>query len=327
MNLPSFIRGGLSAALLLLLLGVHPASAQDTRVFTDDIGRAVSIPVKPQRIVALQDLFFTIPLIELGVPPVGSFGRTADDGSPYILSGRLVTGVDFDNSDIVYVGGGTPDLEAIAALKPDLIIAQPRTDAPVETMQAIAPTVVIDNGQHTGTGTYAVMADLAGVTERLAILEARYQSQIAQIRRVVDTENISVNIVYTYDGVLWSAYQFGALGQVLRDAGFRFPDVVEALGIGGEIEVGLERLQDLDADFVFMNYENDRGQTPQDVHDAMEAAVPGYCDFLVSCQRNQLIVLPHNEAVATSYYTLGLMAMTVLSHMSGVRIVAGDAAP
>ena len=113
---------------LVLAIGIagalaSAAPAQDVRVFTDDTGRDVTIPVKPQRIVALQDLFFTIPLIELGVNPVGSMGRTADDGSHFIRSSKTVTGLDFDNSDIVYVGGSTPDLEAIAALQPDLIIA------------------------------------------------------------------------------------------------------------------------------------------------------------------------------------------------------------
>jgi len=192
-------------------------------------------------------------------------------------------------------------------------------------MQAIAPTVVIDNGMHTGTGTYAVMADLAGVTGRMAVFEARYQAQIAQIRRILDTGNTRVSLIDTFDGVLWSAYQFGALGQVLRDSGFQFPRIVEDTGIGGEVELSPEQLTELDADFVFMQYRNDIDQTPQDVHAAMEAAVPGYCDFLVACQRNQFIVVPRDEAVATSYYTLGLMAMTVLSHLSGVRIETGPA--
>ena len=54
-------------SLLVLLAGV--ASAADTQTFTDDLGRTVTVPLHPQRIVSLHDLDITIPLIELGVPP------------------------------------------------------------------------------------------------------------------------------------------------------------------------------------------------------------------------------------------------------------------
>ncbi len=55
-------------SLLVLLAGV--ASTADTQTFTDDLGRTVTVPLHPQRIVSLHDLDITIPLIELGVPPV-----------------------------------------------------------------------------------------------------------------------------------------------------------------------------------------------------------------------------------------------------------------
>jgi iron complex transport system substrate-binding protein len=65
-------------SLLVLLAGV--ARAADTQTFTDDLGRTVTVPLHPQRIVSMHDLDITIPLIELGVPPVASHGgrvRTA----------------------------------------------------------------------------------------------------------------------------------------------------------------------------------------------------------------------------------------------------------
>ncbi|WP_228306102.1 diguanylate cyclase, partial [Klebsiella michiganensis] len=40
--------------LLVLLAGV--ASAADTQTFTDDLGRTVTVPLHPQRIVSLHDL-------------------------------------------------------------------------------------------------------------------------------------------------------------------------------------------------------------------------------------------------------------------------------
>ncbi|MCS5946829.1 hypothetical protein LNP25_26765 [Klebsiella variicola subsp. variicola] len=47
----------------------------------------------------MHDLDITIPLIELGVPPIASHGRTHPDGSHYLRASAQLTGVDFDNSD------------------------------------------------------------------------------------------------------------------------------------------------------------------------------------------------------------------------------------
>ncbi len=98
-----------------LLLGVCVAHAEGSRTFTDDLGRTVSVPLQPKRIVALHDIDLTIPLIELGVIPVGSHGRMGGDGKPYLRSSAILTGVDFDNSDIAYIGSINADLEAIVA--------------------------------------------------------------------------------------------------------------------------------------------------------------------------------------------------------------------
>ena len=64
-------------SLLLLLTGAVSAAAPQTQTFTDDLGRTVTVPLHPQRIVSMHDLDITIPLIELGVPPIASHARTA----------------------------------------------------------------------------------------------------------------------------------------------------------------------------------------------------------------------------------------------------------
>jgi ABC-type Fe3+-hydroxamate transport system, periplasmic component len=84
----------------LLVLCAGAAAAADSQTFTDDLGRTVTVPLHPQRIVSMHDLDITIPLIELGVPPVASHGRTRPDGSHYLRSSAQLTGVDFDNSEI-----------------------------------------------------------------------------------------------------------------------------------------------------------------------------------------------------------------------------------
>ena len=128
---------------LLILLSFFSRATEPVQVFTDDLGRKVTVPAHPKRIVSLHDLDITIPLIELGVPPVASHGRTRPDGSHFIRSGALLTGVDFDNSSIAFIGTADIDIEAIVAAKPDLIITEPTRNTPIEQLEKIAP-----DGEH-----------------------------------------------------------------------------------------------------------------------------------------------------------------------------------
>ncbi len=125
-------------SLLLLLTGAVSAADPQTQTFTDDLGRTVTVPLHPQRIVSMHDLDITIPLIELGAPPIASHGRTRPDGSHYLRSSAQLTGVDFDNSDIRFIGTADIDLEAVAAARPDLIITEPSRHVSVEQLEKIA---------------------------------------------------------------------------------------------------------------------------------------------------------------------------------------------
>ncbi|WP_404400397.1 ABC transporter substrate-binding protein [Pelagibacterium halotolerans] len=307
----------LSGFCLALALAVSPAIAQETVSFTDDADRTVDIPANPQRIAALHDLSVTVPLIELGVYPVGSHGRTTEEGEGFIRSSKVLTGVDFDNSDIEFVGNYPVDIEAVAAVQPDLIITTPWQPAPVEQLETIAPTIVLDDSVRGDFGMYEALAEITGTGDTLAILEGRYESQIEQIRRLIDTSEISVNVIQGVDGEVLSWHTYGGLGRVLRDAGFTFPERVDAIPEGDFERMSAEAFPELDADFLFVTYRTDTLETPDDATTHLEAVMPNFCDFLHACRENQMIVMPREEASASSYYALGVMAYTVISHISG----------
>src|SRR5690554_2381199 len=126
----------LSAVATAALIAALPVGAQETRSFTDDAGRTVEVPSHPQRIVTLHDSSLTTPLIELGIMPVGAFSRSGEDG-PYMRGAATLTGVTFANSGVVDVGGSPADLEAIAALEPDLIITATFQQTPLDQLQSI----------------------------------------------------------------------------------------------------------------------------------------------------------------------------------------------
>ncbi len=309
--------------LLLCVAGTAGAAASQTQKFTDDLGRVVNVPLHPQRIVSMHDLDITIPLIELGVPPVASHGRTRPDGSHYLRSSAQLTGVDFDNSDIQFIGTADIDLEAVAAARPDLIITEPSRHVSVEQLEKIAPTVSIDHLQGSAPRIYAKLAQLTGSEARLAVLERRYQEQIKQLKAAVDTQKITVSVIQANGGKVTVHHAYHALGRVLRDAGFRFPPLIEGIPDGQRIDVSAEQLPELDADFVFATWRSDTGGKPQDELQAMEAVMPGWCDFMRACRSGRYILLPREDVISNSFAALSLMAAEVQSHIAGRPLPAG----
>lgn len=303
--------------VFLLLLAASAGAAAPTQQFTDDLGRTVTVPLHPTRIVSLHDLDITIPLIELGAPPVASHGRTRPDGSHFLRSSGLLTGVDFDNSAIQFIGSADMDIEAIAAAKPDLIITEPSRNVAVEQLEKIAPTVSIDHLVGGAPRIYSKLAQLTGTQAQLAILERRYQQQIAQLKHVVDTQHISVSVIQANNGKITVHHSYHSLGRVLRDAGFRFPPLVDSIPDGGRIDVSAERLPELDADYVFDTWRADTGGKPADEIADMNRVIPGFCDFLKACRSGHYILLSRDEVISNSFASLSLLVAQVQSHLSG----------
>ena len=296
---------------------ISAVAGAQTQAFTDDLGRVVQVPEHPKRIVSMHDLDITIPLIELGVPPVASHGRTRPDGSHYLRASAELTGVDFENSDIAFIGTADIDLEAVAAAKPDLIITEPNRNVPIEQLAKIAPTVSIDHLLGSAPRIYSKLAQLTGTQARLAVLDHRYQTQIAQLKQTVDTQNISVSVIQANNGKVTVHHSYHSLGRVLRDAGFHFPPLIERIPDGQRIDVSAEQMPDLDADFVFATWRSDTGGKPQDELNEMEKVMPGWCDFMRACRTGHYVLLPRDEVISNSYAALSLLVAQVQSQIAG----------
>lgn len=304
--------------LLLILLCVSPAiSAAQTRTFTDDAGRTMEIPAHPTRIASLHDIDITIPLIELGAVPTSSHGRMGLNGKPYLRSSALLTGVDFDNSDMIFLGANDIDLEALAAAKPDLIITTAGRPTPAETLERIAPTIVLDATRLGAPHVYSRLAEITGTEPRLTILDKRYRSGIEALQQTVATNSITVSVLQPLNGKINTYHTYRALGRVLRDAGFRFPVLIDSIAEGGRIEISAERLPELDADFIFDPYRSDTGGTPADEIAEMEKVFPGFCAFLKACRDGRYIMVSREEAISNSYAALALMTAAVQSNLAG----------
>jgi iron complex transport system substrate-binding protein len=306
------IRPVLVAAILAAALAV-PAFAQDTRTFTDDAGRSVDIPAHPERIVSLHDLFFSVPLIELGVLPIGSHGRSNGEGTaPFMRSSKMMTGVDFDTADITFLGTGKDiDPEAVAALEPDLIVLSTNQDP--DLYASIAPAILLDFNVSDKYALYDRLAVITGTEHNLDLLKARYEQQLSQLKTTVDTQNISVNVIAAVEGQVRSYRHFAALGRVLDDAGFAMPEAVTQVPHGQYQDYSPEMLPEMDADLILVTYRAEQGETAQDAYDQLEAAVPGFCSFLTACQNGRLIAIPRDETFVTSYSALGTLAYSLIA--------------
>lgn len=310
----------LLAALALTLGLAAPLLAAETRSVTVANG-TFDIPAAPQRIVALNDQIVALALYELGAPVVGSAGRVDAEGKTFLRGGMDTLGIDYSNTDIKYVGQfNALDLEAIAALQPDLIIGGTYSDpAAIGQLQAIAPTLVIDNG---ALGLVETLRTLADVSGRAGNFDARYQRYLANIERtkayIGDTSAISAAMTFMFPAgeELW-VYRanLGAIAQVLSDLGFSQPAAVAALE-ATQASWSAELIQDLDADFVFGFYRQQPDATPEAVRAAYEKFAPGWCQALTACQNGQFVLLP-GPTFGSTMAGLDLALDLVETHVAG----------
>lgn len=309
------------SAFLLALCPLF-AMAQETRSFTDDRGRIVDVPSDPQRIVSLDDLRLTVPLLELGVMPIASHGRESDAG-PYIRAAKLVTGIDFDNSDIAFVGSDI-NAEAVLNAEPDLIIVYGGRDQLLGQLEQIAPTVVLDPMADDYMGVYEKLADLTNTEDTLARLQTRYEAQLAQLRALVDTGAITVSVITAAEGTMTVPHTFGSLGIAVRDAGFKVPALMDELDVGTEIKLSAERIDEIDADLVIDSYRSDRGEGPEAADERMREVFPQYCDALWACRNGQYVRVPREEFYAISYYGLSASIYTLTALISAQDFARRD---
>lgn len=245
--------------VLLSGRGEAAACPAGFRAFTHAMGESC-IPTNPTRIVTTRGDKLATPLLDIGAPLVGAGFRT-DQGVTYLRGATDIFGADFvAASGVASVGDpNTPDLEAIAALEPDLIMLPGWQTDLYERLSLIAPTIVIPDNLPFLTHLEMV-ADAAGRRDAYADKLTAYEAKIADIRaQIGDPSAISVSRFLIFDGQLGYYPNWGAMDQVIRDIGFARPDVqAEATE---NLTLSLEAIQSFDADLMLASYAPRFGQT------------------------------------------------------------------
>lgn len=238
------------------------------------------VPDAPRRVVTLEPLELDT-AVALGVTPVGAAVASNVAGVPaYLGVGDSVRSV------------GTvpePDLEAIAALEPDLILGtESRHSELYDELRAIAPTVFMATQSDPWADNVALVAQALGRADRAAELLDEHREDCDRVAAEHDVAGTTANFVRPRDGSTLSLYgPTSFAGSVLECAGFTIP--ARDWGGGIQVDISPERVPEAAADHLFVPV--------TDVDDP--AGVPA----LVA---NAPQVFGHVHLVDTSYWVSGV---------------------
>lgn len=250
-------------------------SIGDTRTVTDSEGTQVEVSTNPQRVVTLH-FAATEAILDLGIIPVGqgsyATGLLPEDSEKDVIDVPAV-----NDTDVV-------QLEKIAALEPDLILAPNVTDAAdVEKLREIAPTYVYTHAgedRSNWSGRVEEIADAVNRSDAAKALKetlvARQKELASQYSEFLKTIRLGIIGSYSEQEVALQGDQ-SMVANILLPVGAHWSEKeneVTAGEEGSEREVSLEELEKSvgDAD-VLLYGTNLRAEPNDNLKGVMESAI------------------------------------------------------
>lgn len=225
MRRPALSATGLALAAALSLTGcgsseepgtgggsAPSADAEFPRTVEHAMG-STEIPERPERVVVL-DTGELDSVLSLGVTPVGAVTTAVSDGFLSYLAD--------DAADVEVVGTiSEPDLEAIAAAEPDLILSNSTRHAEIYgQLSQIAPTVFADRVGAVWKDNLRLDAEALGLEDEADELIEAYEADAAALGRDIgDPAGTTVSTVRFVEGGIrvYTAESF--IGTVMADIG------------------------------------------------------------------------------------------------------------
>jgi iron complex transport system substrate-binding protein len=247
----------LRSLLLVLVLGVAACSSDPvddagggtggTQEITHAMG-TTAVPKNPQRVVVLDtDKIDTA--VTLGAKLVGAAKTAEVEAFPSYL-GEL--------KDVKPVGLlAEPDLEAIAALKPDLILGSKfRQEKFYDELTAIAPTVFTERVGVTWKQNFLLDGKALGEEQKAKDLLAGYEKRARDLgASVANAPALKVSIVRFMPAEIRVYGPEGFSGIVVKDAGFGRPERQLLANKDDKRfdKVSPERVAEVDGDVIFVS--------------------------------------------------------------------------
>jgi iron complex transport system substrate-binding protein len=198
----------------------------------------------PKRIVILTNEG-TEALLAMGVTPVGAVQSFTGDPW-YEHSAELLK----DTKDVGVEG--EPNVEAIAALKPDLIIGNKmRQEKIYEQLKGIAPTVFAETLRGDWKENFKLYAKAINQEEKGNEVLSAYENRIADIsEKLGDKKNMKVSMVRFMSGEVRIYHKDTFSGVILKDLGFARPESQDVDDFT-ERNVTKERIPAMEGDILF----------------------------------------------------------------------------
>lgn len=284
---PALLALALLTALGTACAGTETPTNEETRIITDRFG-TVEVPADPQRVLTLgwQE---TDTALALGVQPIGTaaFPLSPDGQAPWQTA---LTEGDPTRIDTVRAGFNTADLdlETIAALQPDLIIATTLADLDTfhDQLAEIAPVVGPESAEY----LTLPWQDQARQVGRALGREDAAETLIDDVQTRVDeaaarhpeldgvTYTLGIATPVGYKAVN-SPDDFSSV--ILDEFGMTLTDTIRALpdtGDGsGSATISPENVRQLDADILLLSFFA-VGGSEQAMSDPMFTSIPAVTD-------------------------------------------------
>lgn len=240
------------------------AAASYPVTLTHKLGTA-TVPAAPQRIVALSDADLDA-LLMLGVQPVG-IAESSGEGGVTAWAKPLLTG-----KPTMLVAGETGfDVEKIAALAPDLILAggDYYIDDEYAKISKLAPTTAYETTgafEDPWQATLRQVAKAVGKSAQAEQIVTEVEGEIAQAKAAnpgLTGKEFAISQVWEAGsvGVLRSADDAGV--KMLNDFGMKLaPSVAGLKGDEFAVQLSLEKVSVLDADVLLVYYAEAGLQAP-----------------------------------------------------------------
>lgn len=275
-------------------------SVETTRAVEHARG-VTEVTENPTRVVTLEPVELDTS-VALGVVPVGTTVLSAASGVPEYLGAEAgaATSVGITVE---------PDLEAIAALQPDLILGtETRHSSFYDRLAAIAPTVFMASQSDPWKDNVRLVGRALGREDDAEALLTEYDDRCAEVGRTHDTQGRTAQLIRPRNDLLTLYGPLSFAGSTLECAGFTTPPREEW---SSEISVDLspERASDGRADLVLVTSGDPEDPSTLPASIAVNDAV-----------------FPEPHLVDQSYWITGVGPMgglTVLDDLE--RILGGDA--
>jgi iron complex transport system substrate-binding protein len=227
------------------------SAAEGERIVTHDKGET-AVPADPSRVVVLDSPHLDAAL-SLGLTPIGSVRSGEDEGLPAYLADRTA-GVELVGTIEI------PNLEAIAALKPDLILsATVRHDELYDELSSIAPTVFTAGSGTNWREGFQLVAEALGRTESAQQMLDDYDAQADRIGEAIGASGKKAAIVrFLPDETrIYGPSTFS--GSVLSDVGFTLPEL--SYDEYSMVYISPEEIDQASADVIFATAYGDPDET------------------------------------------------------------------